>query len=673
MLCLCDANAEERGALPMQSASIAEFSALRPEPAGKAFERMLQEHASTAPKVVKPMTVGERIAAKRRAAAAAEAAAKEKVKAAADARAAAYAASKAKAAAAAALAAAATAVSVPAPVAKAKSAAAAEKAARIEAAALLPLKERNHYDVLGLNDDGPDATVDQIRRAYRRLVLKYHPDKRATSGDDDRTTNSVFLAIKKAFEILGDEHHRREFDSRFDFDDSIPSGKETFETDEEYFDLYRPVFRRNARFANVTPVPDIGDASTPMDEVEAFYSYWFSFSSWREFNDKDEHDPEMADSRDERRWMQLQNVRVRAKLKAAENDRVQKLVSRANTADPRIRAAKRAEREEKTRAARERIAQREAEKDAAAERKRAAEQAEKDAVEAEKAAAEAAKIRLRDARRALRAICLPLTGSGREIDVEVAGGGTTKAALTGADMRMLAARLDAENIEALVAEAKEAMGPMEEGAALDPASDAAAAAMLVMVNRTTLERDLMLEEAAAMEAKLSVSKNRVTGPSWSSEELSALAKAMKRFPGGIKGRWDAISLHINSLGLPFKRTAKDCIGKAEAIRSGAADVPKEKPAPVAVAAAAEADAASGAGDDTPSPAASEKWTKEQQKALEEALRKHPSSKSVPTKERWTAVAALVPGKSMKDCAARYKELRAKLKAKAAAKAAKAAK
>ena len=42
--------------------------------------------------------------------------------------------------------------------------------------------------------------------------------------------------------------------------------------------LHRPVFERNSRWApDRTAVPDLGDAETTRDNVEAFYEYWYEF------------------------------------------------------------------------------------------------------------------------------------------------------------------------------------------------------------------------------------------------------------------------------------------------------------------------------------------------------------------------------------------------------------
>ena len=55
------------------------------------------------------------------------------------------------------------------------------------------------YKVLGLTKD---ATDDEVRKAYRKLALQYHPDRVATLGDD------VKEAAKKKFQELNDAKDR---------------------------------------------------------------------------------------------------------------------------------------------------------------------------------------------------------------------------------------------------------------------------------------------------------------------------------------------------------------------------------------------------------------------------------------------------------------------------------
>ncbi|XP_067425572.1 dnaJ homolog subfamily A member 1-like [Emydura macquarii macquarii] len=64
------------------------------------------------------------------------------------------------------------------------------------------VKETGYYDLLGVK---PGAPLDEIKRAYRRLALKYHPDKNPSEGDR-------FKQIAHAYEVLSDNHKRALYD-----------------------------------------------------------------------------------------------------------------------------------------------------------------------------------------------------------------------------------------------------------------------------------------------------------------------------------------------------------------------------------------------------------------------------------------------------------------------------
>lgn len=83
-------------------------------------------------------------------------------------------------------------------------------------------------------------------------------------------------------------------------------------------------------------MPDLGDASTPIKKVQKFYEFWFAFESWREFQHADEYILEEAENRNERRWMEKENKKLKSKMIKQEIQRIKSLVSLAYDNDPRI-------------------------------------------------------------------------------------------------------------------------------------------------------------------------------------------------------------------------------------------------------------------------------------------------------------------------------------------------
>jgi molecular chaperone DnaJ len=107
----------------------------------------------------------------------------------------------------------------------------------------------DYYKILGVTKQ---STEEEIKKAYRKLALKYHPDK----NPDNKEAESKFKEISEAYEVLGDSEKRKKYDSYgFDFNkrmnyDDIFSG---FGHGPSMDDLFGDLFGNNNRRSQYNP------------------------------------------------------------------------------------------------------------------------------------------------------------------------------------------------------------------------------------------------------------------------------------------------------------------------------------------------------------------------------------------------------------------------------------
>jgi DnaJ family protein C protein 7 len=83
--------------------------------------------------------------------------------------------------------------------------------------ALKRSKQKDFYKILNV---GRDATETEIKKGYRKSALKWHPDRHATSTDEEKTkAETMFREINLAYEVLSDSQKKAKYDSGVDIED----------------------------------------------------------------------------------------------------------------------------------------------------------------------------------------------------------------------------------------------------------------------------------------------------------------------------------------------------------------------------------------------------------------------------------------------------------------------
>ncbi|KAH7316314.1 hypothetical protein KP509_21G087900 [Ceratopteris richardii] len=220
------------------------------------------------------------------------------------------------------------------------------------------------YEILGVE---PTASNEEIRTAYRKLALKWHPDKIQQSGASAEAREDAtirFQEIGRAYEVLADPSERSWYDSHrsqilsgsttssstFDFNPwpyfsaSIfsgygDSGKGFYAV---YGELFKTLHKQEMSFAQAyglrTPPypPDMGNLSTSYTQVQTFYNHWLGFSTVKDFVWCDEYRASSGPNRKIRRLMEEENKKIRSKARREFNEAIRNLAAFVKKRDKRV-------------------------------------------------------------------------------------------------------------------------------------------------------------------------------------------------------------------------------------------------------------------------------------------------------------------------------------------------
>ncbi|KAJ1609303.1 DNAJ domain and SANT domain containing protein [Cryptosporidium canis] len=554
------------------------------------------------------------------------------------------------------------------------------------------------YEKLGLNEN---VGVREIKQAYRRLALSYHPDKNVENGSEARSDE--FLKIQEAYEVLSNDNLRHAYDSALPFDESVPSIYTNERGDfNDFKNFFSPIFTRNSRWSVYKPVPDIGNEEDSIEVVEHFYDFWRKFQSNRDFSIHDEHELNLAECREEKRWMERQNSKIRSKYIKNEISRINKLVELAFKNDPRIKKhyenlSKRKEEDKRKKLEEKRIEE---------ERKRQMdEELKKKAIEL-KTEIKTLRVSIRNKMRKIYSEdvlfdkyqfvdisgCLENINEYLNWDIEFLKGVHPQFADKRQHNEKVSfkrwedwfLKLDKPQLEHL----DEFLGKWIESKGENCIDEYLKELYFIFTikisnaNKSEIEKSQgqgcqINEINTSSHSVINVEETSEDGPSslWTVSEMSLLAKALQKYPGGFKNRWDMISEYLKNTKTKEQILVKvKELSESEKLANLSNEVSEESAFETFVQSnkgvlkkfgntpdirdcvdcSATDNSISG---DNPIKV-NDVWTKDQQCLLEKALKQYPSS--LPQTERWNLISSCIPGKNPSQCLSRFKFIKERI-------------
>ncbi len=101
------------------------------------------------------------------------------------------------------------------------------------------MSSTDYYKSLGVSKS---ASKSDIKKAYRKLALKYHPDRAVKSGMDPKVAEEKFKEISEAYSVLSDETKRQQYDQFGSDYFSQFRGQSGFRTSVDPFEIFSQFF-----------------------------------------------------------------------------------------------------------------------------------------------------------------------------------------------------------------------------------------------------------------------------------------------------------------------------------------------------------------------------------------------------------------------------------------------
>lgn len=221
---------------------------------------------------------------------------------------------------------------------------------------------RCHYEVLGVERS---ATGDEMKKAYRKLALKWHPDK---NPDNIEECTRQFRAVQQSYEVLSDPQERAWYDKHREqilrggmghgdkYEDNSLDVFQYFNSscycgysddDQGFYAVYRVVFELLAEEDyefledkdSDQEIPGFGRSDSPYETVvKPFYDYWENYFTAKSYVWVEKYDTREAPDRRVRRIMEAENKKLRDAARKERNEEVRALVRFVKKRDRRVQA-----------------------------------------------------------------------------------------------------------------------------------------------------------------------------------------------------------------------------------------------------------------------------------------------------------------------------------------------
>ena len=207
----------------------------------------------------------------------------------------------------------------------------------------------DYYELFGVDET---ASQEQLKKAYRKAAMKWHPDRNHNNIEE---ATRVFQIIEHAYSILSDPHERAwydghrhavvnefgEFDAtNVDIEGLFGAGAFSGFNDgpNGFFTVFQRAFRDLAdEEKTTTKIPTFGNSQSPYEKVAEFYNFWTCFTTKRSFAFKDIYHLKDAPNARYKRAMNQENEKARQKAQRDFVQSVRELALFAKKRDPRVK------------------------------------------------------------------------------------------------------------------------------------------------------------------------------------------------------------------------------------------------------------------------------------------------------------------------------------------------